>query len=203
MNEENVLTWRDYYVTLLILFVNIIGFILCTQMGEVVYNVGSMNAEKILVEGQYYRLLSSMFLHADIGHIVSNMIFLVGLGQMIEKAIGHVRFGVLYLLSGLGADICSMLYSIIIGELYNSVGASGAIFGLIGALFVLVAMHNGKFGSVSIGRLLFAVAYMIYTGASSESVDNSAHVGGLVCGVLIMAVMNVIMVFRKPYHVEK
>lgn len=203
MNEENVLTWRDYYVTLLILFVNIIGFILCTQMGEVVYNVGSMNAEKILVEGQYYRLLSSMFLHADIGHIVSNMIFLVGLGQMIEQAIGHVRFGVLYLLSGLGADICSMLYSIIIGELYNSVGASGAIFGLIGALFVLVAMHNGKFGGVSIGRLLFAVAYMIYTGASSESVDNSAHVGGLVCGMLIMAVMNVIMVFRKPYHVEK
>ncbi|MBO5031890.1 MAG: rhomboid family intramembrane serine protease [Lachnospiraceae bacterium] len=203
MNEENVLTWRDYYVTLLILFANIIGFILCTQMGEVVYNVGSMNAEKILADGQYYRLLSSMFLHADIGHIVSNMIFLAGLGQMIEHAIGHAGFAVLYLLSGLGAGICSMFYSVITGELYNSVGASGAVFGLIGALFILVVVHNGTFGSVSIGRLVFAVAYMIYTGANSESVDNAAHVGGLVCGILIMAVMNVIMVFRKPYHVQK
>lgn len=197
MNEENVLTWKDYYVTLVILFMNIIGFILCTQMGEVVYNVGSMNAEKILVERQYYRLLSSMFLHADIGHIVSNMIFLVGLGQMIEHAIGHVRFGVLYMLSGLCAGICSMFYSIMLGDLYNAVGASGAVFGLIGALFILVVVHNGKFESVSIGRLLFVVAYMIYSGANAERVDNSAHVGGLICGVLSMAVMNVFMVFKR------
>ena len=83
-------------MTLVILGLNIVGYILCTQIGEVVYNVGSINAERIFDGKQYYRFVTSMFLHADAEHIVSNMIFLVGLGQMIEQTIGHFRFTVLY-----------------------------------------------------------------------------------------------------------
>lgn len=87
MKEQRMAGWRDYSVTLAIMAINIVGYILCTQMGEVVYNVGSMNAEKVLVDKQYYRLVTAIFLHADIEHIVSNMIYLVGLGQMVEQMI--------------------------------------------------------------------------------------------------------------------
>ena len=144
MKEQRMAGWRDYSVTLAIMAINIVGYILCTQMGEVVYNVGSMNAEKVLVDKQYYRLVTAIFLHADIEHIVSNMIYLVGLGQMVEQMIGHVRFAILYLLSGIGASVFSMLYSVLTGDIYDAVGASGAIFGLIGALFILLIVRDMK-----------------------------------------------------------
>lgn len=216
MDQERIVCWRDYCVTLVILGLNIVGYILCTQTGEVVYNVGSINAEKILVEKQYYRIVTAMFLHADAEHIVSNMIFLVGLGQMVEQSIGHFRFVVLYLLSGFGAGAFSIAYAVLTGHIYDAVGASGAIFGLIGALFILVVArdrrrrtHYNTFGAgnvfdqngrempsayenVSVGRMIFAIVYMIYSGARAALVDNAAHVGGLVCGLLTMSVMYVI-----------
>ena len=192
MDRINGLSWRDYYVTLVFFAINVIGYILCTQLGEVVYNVGSMNAERIVLDRQYYRFMMSMFLHADIEHIVSNMIFLIGLGQIVESAVGHFRFSVLYLLSGLGAGAFSFLYSVLTGDIYDAVGASGAIFGLVGALLILVIIHHGRYGSISMGRLVFAIMYMIYSGAKAERVDNAAHVGGLLCGILIMASINMI-----------
>ncbi len=192
MNNEKETDWKNYYVTIILVIINVIAYILCVQMGEVVYNVGSMNAEKVFVNHQYYRLFTAMFLHADLEHIFSNMIFLAGLGEMIEGSIGHLRYGILYLVSGLGASIASMVHSVMIGNIYDSVGASGAIFGLIGGLLILVIINNGRFGAVSIRRLIFAVAYMIYSGARTQHVDNAAHIGGLICGVLIMAAINVI-----------
>ncbi|MDE7415630.1 MAG: rhomboid family intramembrane serine protease [Lachnospiraceae bacterium] len=220
MEAQRTVSWRRYSVTLVIMAINIVGYILCTQMGEVVYNIGSMNAEKILVDKQYYRFVTAIFLHADIEHIVSNMIYLIGLGQMVEQMIGHIRFGVLYLLSGFGASVFSILYSVMTGDIYDAVGASGAIFGLIGALFILLVIRdmrrrarrrsykagtipdqtdildeNGRvmpngYESISVGKMVFVVVYMIYSGTRAARVDNAAHVGGLVCGLLIMAVMN-------------
>ncbi|MDE5825084.1 MAG: rhomboid family intramembrane serine protease [Lachnospiraceae bacterium] len=222
MEAQRTVSWRSYSVTLVIMAINIVGYILCTQMGEVVYNIGSMNAEKILVDKQYYRFVTAIFLHADIEHIVSNMIYLIGLGQMVEQMIGHIQFAVLYLLSGFGASVFSILYSVMTGDIYDAVGASGAIFGLIGALFILLVIRdmrrrarrrsykagtipdqtdildeNGRvmpngYESISVGKMVFVVVYMIYSGTRAARVDNAAHVGGLVCGLLIMAVMNLI-----------
>ncbi|MDE7031211.1 MAG: rhomboid family intramembrane serine protease [Lachnospiraceae bacterium] len=216
MERQRETDWRGCGLTLAILAVNIIAYIVCTQTGEVVYNIGSMNAGKILDEKQYYRFVTCIFLHADIDHIVSNMIYLAGLGQMIEPLIGHIRFGMLYLLSGLCGSVFSFLFSVLSGDMYDAVGASGAIFGLIGALFILVAARDmrrrsrvqrgcqdgmpGESGGepaspyerISVGKLVFVVAYMIYSGARSARVDNAAHVGGLVCGLLVMAVMNLV-----------
>ena len=183
-------------------------------MGEVVYTIGSMNAEKIIAGHEYYRFLTSIFLHADIEHIVSNMIFLFGLGQMVEQAVGHVSFGIVYLLSGFGGSIFSIFYAVWTGKVYNSVGASGAIFGVVGALFVLVIVRKLKnrshrqdtveyldqdgvevpitYESISVQRLVFAVVYMIYPGSWEVGVDNAAHVGGFLCGIVVMAVINMV-----------
>lgn len=214
MEEQNVSNWRSYIITLVLLVLNIIGYILCTQMGEVVYTIGSMNAEKILVAHEYYRFLTSVFLHADIEHLVSNMIFLFGLGQMVEQVTGHISFSIVYLLSGFGGSIFSILYAVLTGKIYDAVGASGAIFGLVGALFILVVARDlkrrshsqgtveildqrgrqisGAYESVSVGRIIFAVVYMIYSGSRAAGVDNAAHVGGLLCGIMIMAVINIV-----------
>lgn len=221
MGGQRETGWRGYRVTLAIMAINIAAYILCTQTGEVVYNMGSMNAERIFVDKQYYRFVTAMFLHADIEHIVSNMIYLAGLGQMIEQMIGHVRFAVLYLLSGFGACAFSIMYAVLTGDIYDAVGASGAIFGLIGALFILLVVRDMRrrarressggavdildedgrvmpdgYESISVGKLVFVVVYMIYSGTRAERVDNAAHVGGLVCGLLVMAVMNVIKTRR-------
>lgn len=209
MEEQKVSDWRSYCVTLGLLVLNIVGYIFCTQMGEVVYTIGSMNAEKILVAHEYYRFLTSVFLHADIEHLVSNMIFLFGLGQMVEQVTGHISFSIVYLLSGFGGSIFSILYAVLTGKIYDAVGASGAIFGLVGALFILVVARDlkrrshsqgtveildqrgrqmpGAYESVSVGRIIFAVVYMIYSGSRAAGVDNAAHVGGLLCGIMIMA----------------
>lgn len=173
-----------------------------------------MNAEKILVAHEYYRFLTSVFLHADIEHLVSNMIFLFGLGQMVEQVTGHISFSIVYLLSGFGGSIFSILYAVLTGKIYDAVGASGAIFGLVGALFILVVARDlkrrshsqgtveildqrgrqmpGAYESVSVGRIIFAVVYMIYSGSRAAGVDNAAHVGGLLCGIMIMAVINIV-----------
>lgn len=214
MEEQKVSDWRSYRVTLVLLVLNIVGYIFCTQMGEVVYTIGSMNAEKILVAHEYYRFLTSVFLHADIEHLVSNMIFLFGLGQMVEQVTGHISFSIVYLLSGFGGSIFSILYAVLTGKIYDAVGASGAIFGLVGALFILVVARDlkrrshsqgtveildqrgrqipGAYESVSVGRIIFAVVYMIYSGSRAAGVDNAAHVGGLLCGIMIMAVINIV-----------
>jgi rhomboid protease GluP len=192
MNQQYEPNWREYIVTIILLIINIIVFILCSQTGELVYNIGSMDAQSVFIDHEYYRLVTAIFIHSDVEHIVSNMIFLFGLGQMIECAIGHARFLIIYMFSGLGASIISMLYSATSGTIYRSVGASGAIFGLVGALFILVMVHNGRFGHISMRRFLFALFYMIYSGVRMQYVDNAAHIGGLICGIFIMALINLI-----------
>jgi len=155
-----------------------------------------MDAERVLLDGEYYRFFTSMFMHGGIGHIFSNMIFLLALGEMLERVIGHVRFIILYLLSGVGGSLFSIANVVLSGNHYTAVGASGAVFGLIGAMLILVVINNGHYQGISIKRMIFAIAYMVYDGMRSAQVDNAAHMGGLISGVLIMAAMYVIEVYK-------
>lgn len=161
------------------------------------YELGCMDAERVLLDGEYYRLVTSMFMHDGIDHIVGNMIFLAALGEMLENAVGHLRFALLYLLSGLGGGVFSIANIILSAEIHTSVGASGAVFGLIGALLIIVIIHNGRYGDISIHRMLLAIIYMVATGMTSAQVDNAAHLGGLISGVLIMAAMYAIEVWIR------
>lgn len=182
-------SWKNFYITIILLVLNVGAYILYTLLGEIVYNVGSLSADPVIVDGEYYRLVSCMFLHGSIQHIVGNMVFLVAIGEMLEREIGHIRFFLLYMLSGIGGSIFSLTYMMMTMAPYSSVGASGAISGLIGALLLLVIFHNGEYGNISLRRILLAIFYMIYTGMQSETTDNAAHIGGLVCGFVIMLLM--------------
>lgn len=196
MQEQKSFDYRDYTVMIILIAINIIIYMYCTYAGEVVYNIGCMDAERVLLDGEYYRFFTSMFMHGGIDHIVSNMIFLAALGEMLERVIGHARFAILYILSGIGGGLFSIANVLLSGNHHTSVGASGAIFGLIGAMLILVVIHNGRYQDISVGRMIFAIVYMVYDGMRSEGIDNAAHVGGLIFGALIMAFMNVIEAFK-------
>ena len=203
---EKTFSYRHCSATIFLIAINIIVYICCTCLGEMVYNIsygiGCMDAERVLLDGEYYRMVTSLFMHGGIEHIVSNMIFLAALGEMLEKALGHFRFALLYMLSGICGNIFSIAQIVLSGERHTSVGASGAVFGLIGALLIIVIINNGRYREISIHRMVLAIIYMVSTGMSAERIDNAAHLGGLISGILIMAAMYAIEVHLKEVRVR-
>jgi rhomboid protease GluP len=138
----------------------------------------------VAFDREYWRLFTSMFLHGEFLHLFFNMWCLLAAGPLIERLFGHVGFAVLYILSGLGGALASMaMHPQVVG-----VGASGAIFGIFGALVgFLVAQHQTVpttlLKPLRASALSF-IAYNIFFGMTSEQVDNSAHLGGLATGFL-------------------
>ena len=168
------------YITIFLVAVNVILFLICTFAGEVLYNVGELSPKSFLEDGRYYTILTAMFLHADIYHLANNMLLLAGLGMMLENDIGHVRFAVLYFLSGIGAHIVSLSYKLFADEWY----VSGAVFGLVGALLAMVLWWTESMPRVTWQRILVVIAYSLYSGMRAENIDNAAHIGGFFAGFL-------------------
>ncbi len=129
--------------------------------------------------GQYYRLVTAAFLHAGLFHILFNMFALMQLGPVLERALGRWRFLSLYLLSALGGSVAGYLFS---SPNQLGVGASGAIYGLFGAYYVVVRKMGGETGAI-VGLL---VINLVITFAV-PIIDKRAHLGGLAIGVLVAA----------------
>jgi membrane associated rhomboid family serine protease len=125
---------------------------------------------------QYYRLFTAMFLHANFLHIASNMIALLIVGPAVEVMLGKTRFVVLYLLAGLGGSVCSYLLS---PASEFGIGASGAIFGLMGAYVVLARRQRKPMGPV-VGLIVINLLIGL-----TGNIDWRAHIGGLVVGGLL------------------
>lgn len=183
------------YVTISLVFINIIIFLLCTFTEEVLYNIGAFSAAAFIEQREYYRIFTSMFLHWDINHLVSNMIVLYYLGEVVEKYFGAVRYSVIYLAAGICGNLLSMIYEIYTGVQIESVGASGAIFGIIGALLILVLVHKGHLEQITTGRLLFMISYSLYSGFVGSNINNAAHIGGLVSGIILAFIF---WILKKP-----
>ena len=184
------------WVNICIVAVNVIVFLICTFTGELLYNKGAFSVAEIMKDGSYYRMFTSMFLHADTQHLFNNMIILFFAGEIVEKNVGHVPYVLLYFLSGIAGDVFSMGYELLLGEYYNSVGASGAVFGVEGALFLLVLLNRGKLESITMGRLAFAILFSLYCGFTSTNTNNAAHVGGILAGFATSA----FIMFLRPWH---
>ena len=169
--------------------INVIVYLICTFTGDLLYNIGELDAVAVLRYGEYGRILSSTFLHAGIEHLFNNMVILFFLGAMIEKVPGHLQFLILYLLSGIGANICSLIYKVIAMERIASVGASGAIFGLDGVLLAWILLDRISMPDVTPKRVILMIALSLYNGFTAQNVDNAAHVGGLLTGFLAGALL--------------
>lgn len=137
-----------------------------------------------IVGGQYWRLITPIFLHANILHISLNMLNFILLGLITERIFGHLRFGLIYLLTG----TISILASFIFAPQEVSVGASGAIFGLVGAYSAFILVHRQAFrynGILALAWLILVIGINLGLGFVIPNVDNYAHVGGLLSGCLL------------------
>jgi rhomboid protease GluP len=189
---KDLIPHKNYLFTPTLIYINVFIFLLMTLTGVSFFEprVDSLiawggNVRFLTLNGQYWRLLTSFFLHAGIFHLVFNMYALLYVGAILESAVGKFKYVFAYVLAGLVASISSL----IINENIVSVGASGAIFGLFGTLIVLLLFKKIKISNVSNKSLLLSVGlfvfYNIFYGFSNEGIDNAAHVGGFICGLLI------------------
>lgn len=187
------------YVNGTIIVINVLTFLYLELAGSTLdsgfmVQKGAMYAPFILADKQYYRLLTSVFMHFGTSHLLNNMLVLFVLGDNLERALGKVKYLIFYLLAGIGANIISLAIDLETGNIgVVSAGASGAIFGVVGGLIYAVIVNRGRLEDLSTRQLIILVCFSLYHGFTSAGIDNAAHVGGLLIGILLGVIL-----YRKP-----
>ena len=147
-----------------------------------------------IFEGEWYRLVTHMFLHTDIWHLGNNMLILFCLGNALEHYVGKISYVAIYFFSGILAGLGSVVYNT---DNIVSVGASGAVFGVVGAMVWLVVKNRGKLEGFTVPRMVLFVAMSIYAGFVDQDVNNAAHIAGFIAGFLLA-----VLLYRKRSEPE-
>jgi rhomboid protease GluP len=193
--EEPAETRRDFErdmsvwprLSLLLIAANAVIFIIVLSRGglesqEAILLAGALSREHV-VQGEVWRGLSAMFLHGGWDHLIGNCVALFILGMASEHAFGLTRTALLYFATGVVASFASITFSP-----GPSVGASGAIFGLMGVMIAFFRRHGEHFflrdNRVGVVLIVWAV-YSILTALAQPFIDNAAHVGGLLSGLVL------------------
>jgi rhomboid protease GluP len=147
------------------------------------------NAAAEVWRGEVWRLVTAMFLHAGLLHLTVNVFSLFMLGRLYEQMFGTRRFLVIYFVSGLAASLASVVWSTGL----PSVGASGAIFGVLGAFIFSIRRsplwRNHPVGRSLVAQAIFNMILNIILTWTVPQIDKAGHVGGLVCGLLLGAIL--------------
>lgn len=168
-------------VTYAILAINIIVFIIPLLYGQSEAMVAQFCVHGPSIRyGHYYRLFTGMFLHGSIFHLIFNSYALYVIGSQIESFLGKFKFLIIYLAGGLMGS----LFSITFNGNAASIGASGAIFGLMGALVYFGYHYRVYLGNVIKSQIIPLIVFNLVLGFVMSGVDNSAHIGGLIGGTL-------------------
>jgi len=183
--------------TVVLLAINIIIFFALTMFGATedsayMLEHGAMYVPYLTQNQEYYRIFTSMFLHYGFDHLMGNMVILGLLGWQLEQELGSVKYIILYLVSGLGGQFAMIYYDIFTKDYAPFAGASGAIFGVIGALLYVAVRNKGRVGKVSGPGLLVMIVISVYYGFTNPGIANFAHIGSLISGFLLA-----ILLYRK------
>jgi membrane associated rhomboid family serine protease len=176
-------------VTKALIAVNVLVYLVNLAQGSSINQVsGSLFAKwalyaPALADGEWYRLITSTFLHAGLIHLGFNMFVLWYVGSPVEQAIGRGRFLALYIVSGLAGSAGA----VIVSPDAVTVGASGAIFGVLGAALVLERQRNYVLGGQALGLI---VVNLVITFVFPSTISIGGHVGGLVGGALSMLALS-------------
>ena len=192
IESEKIFSMKRPIVTYALIAVNIIIFILMYVLGngstdnQTLVNFGANNAE-LVRSGEYYRLLSAIFLHIGVVHLLFNMYALYIIGPQLESFYGKAKFLTIYLISGIIGNLFANIFEV------NTLGAgaSGAIFGLFGALLYFGYHYRVYLGSVIRTQLLPVIVLNLLIGFTTPSISSSAHIGGLIGGILISMALGV------------
>lgn len=193
--------YRQYLtVTNVLIAVNVIVFVIEEFAGgsentEVAVSFGALYAPYVLA-GEWWRLVSAMFVHFGMEHLVMNMISLAAIGRYAEEFFGPVRYLILYILSGIGGNVLTLVSDVHSGAYAVSAGASGAICGLM-AVFILFALLPGLRRAFPMRRVLFAIFLILAPGLTDHTISMTAHLGGLITGILTTGVLYLTMRHRS------
>ena len=183
------------WVTLILILINVGVFFYMeingsTEDGDYLIKMGALLDEAVYEEHEYYRLVTHFFLHIGTAHLFNNMVSLLILGYTTERVLGHIKFAILYFLSGILAGGVTIVYNMyVVHSPGLSAGASGAIFGLLGALLVIVIRVNKGRHSSAVPRYLVYLAITLYSGFLDETISGSAHAGGFIAGILLYLIL--------------
>lgn len=189
---EKIFKRKNPTVTYGIIFICILMFILMYIFGngsEDNYTLllFGANLDVLTKGGDYYRLVTSMFLHIGIWHLFVNMYSLYVLGKEVENTLGRRKYLIIYLLSGIAGSILSLAFN------HNIIcaGASGAIFGIMGAILYFGYYYRAYLGSTIINSILPVIILNLIIGFLDTGIDNAAHIGGLVGGILLTMTLGI------------
>ncbi len=162
---------------------------------DIMLRMGALSVQTFL-EGAWYQVVTSMFLHFGWRHLFNNMVLLTYVGCELERRIGSPAYAVLYLVSGVCGNIASVCYYMYAGDVVSA-GASGAVFGVIGALFVVLLFFRSESETLTASRLVAMTVITIYYGLTTAGVDNAAHIGGLISGIIGGFLLSKILQYGK------
>ena len=185
-------------VTHTLIAINVIIFIIMVLIGGIsvitapsnhlLLSFGASYSEYVFNYGEYWRLLTSNYLHIGLPHLLFNMWCLYSIGLELEEFMGSPFFIITYTASGVCGSLVSCLYYMSMGTATISAGASGAIFGIAGALLVVALYIGSKYNrnqfNYYYSSLLFFIGFNIVYGFNIPGIDNGAHLGGLLFGAI-------------------
>jgi membrane associated rhomboid family serine protease len=173
---------RGAYVTRALVIANVFIYLITVAQGSGLNAPGGKLFVRWLLfgpavaNGDWWRLITSMFLHAGLLHIAFNMLALWWLGSIVEQLLGHGRYLLLYFVSGLAGSAGALLAA----PLGFTVGASGAIFGMLGSLLILEWLQTGTFAGPALTLIVINLAFSF----TASGISWGGHIGGLVAGIL-------------------
>lgn len=185
---EKIFSYGKPIFTYILIAMNIVFFLLLELAGgstniETLINYGAKYNPAIILDGEWWRIITSMFLHIGLLHLLMNMFALYFLGTAVERIFGSVRFLFIYVLSGIAGGLASFAVSETVAA-----GASGAILGLFGALLFFGVHYKQLFFQTMGQGVLFIIIINIIFGFLIAEIDMAAHLGGLAAGLIASSI---------------
>jgi rhomboid protease GluP len=189
-------TWRSQLqsapAVLVLILVNVLVFLIEISVGHwndprVLHRIGALEPAAVVAQGEYWRLLTALFLHAGFLHLAFNLFALYFLGPPLERSIGAIRFLACYLISGLASSAGVVaLTEIRLVDVDQLIGASGCVMGIVGAWAGFLLRHrHAPFAKERLGNIVLIVVIQIAFDLSTPEVSMSAHMCGLVAGFFL------------------
>ena len=196
---EKIFSPKKPVITYILIVLNLMVFLYGVLHGnDELINMFGNNYE-LVQNGEFYRLFTCMFVHADILHILFNMIALYSIGPVVERYYGKSKFLLIYLVSGLLGSIFSGVFMTADSI---SIGASGAIFGLLGSICYFTYYYRATLQGILRGSIMPVIIINLVIGFLSSSIDLSAHIGGLIGGILISMAIGIGDKHRKSDQIN-
>ena len=182
---EDIFTPKKPIITYVLIAINVFVFLAMYVFGNgsqdslTLVRFGA-NVPVLIQNGEYYRLITSAFLHIGFIHLLCNNYALLAIGSQLESFLGKIKFLIIYLVSAFFGNLLSLLFTDGI-----SAGASGAIFGLLGSLLYFGYYYRVYLGNLVHSRIIPVIVLNLLIGFMTPGIDNAAHIGGLIGGILI------------------